>query len=436
MSQSASNKQIPIIFKKNLSRFFLFHSLYNSPPYGSTTASKNASSLQSSYLSSYTSSSSMTQYPSYASYNSGTTTFPNMAQNISSASQKLDYSAYSSSLYGNDRVPLQYSGYYPVPGYHAPPASFNIGNINFAEDSTKSALTLDPTTHDASDLTARETANIEVHIDDVSSDDNGQDLSSYNFATDGFQCASANNGICLASGVRGGVDWMRKLAFRYRKIKEIYCNYRNNVGGLLGTAKREQWLQLRSEIEMLTDNWLTSAVKCLNIINKRSHCINILVTTTQLNISIMKNITEQILRKKKPVTVHFPVATTKPCRRGRRQSGSGNSIGSADTTEAGPERIFIWDLDETIVVFHSLLTGQYATKYRKDTNLLAQVAYRMEEMIFTLADTHFFFNDVESDMLTEDNDPTKPAGVLDNAGNVSSSTEASVQHPRAANNGR
>ena len=42
----------------------------------------------------------------------------------------------------------------------------------------------------------------------------------------------------------------------------------------------------------------------------------------------------------------------------------------------------------------------------------------------------------ESDMLTEDNDPTKPAGVLDNAGNVSSSTEASIQHPRSANNGR
>lgn len=44
-------------------------------------------------------------------------------------------------------------------------------------------------------------------------------------------------------------------------------------------------------------------------------------------------------------------------------------------------------------------------------------------------------------MLTEDNDPTKPAGVLDNSGNgggggVSSSTEASIQHPRTtANNG-
>ncbi|XP_066590348.1 eyes absent homolog 4 isoform X2 [Prorops nasuta] len=348
-----------------------YNSLYNSP-YGSTTPSKNTSGLQGTYLSSYTTPSSMAQYSSYATYNSGTTTFPTVGQNISSASQKLDYSAYG--VYGNERVPLQYSSYYPMPGYHATPASFNIGNLNFA-DSTKPALTLETTVHDASDLTARETANVEgatakpckrgrrqsgsgnsigsadtteagperifiwdldetivvfhslltgqfaskhrkdptllaqvafrmeemifnladthfffndvedcdqVHIDDVSSDDNGQDLSTYNFVLDGFQGASANNGICLASGVRGGVDWMRKLAFRYRKIKEIYSNYRNNVGGLLGPQKREQWMQLRSEIEVLTDNWLTSAVKCLNLINKRSHCINILVTTTQL----------------------------------------------------------------------------------------------------------------------------------------------------------
>ncbi|XP_015586904.1 eyes absent homolog 4 isoform X3 [Cephus cinctus] len=356
-----------------------YNSLYSSPSYGSTTASKNSSSLQSSYLSSYTPSS-MAQYSSYAGYNTGSTTFPTIGQNISSTSQKLDYSAYSTNLYGNDRASLQYPGYYPMTGYHATPTPFNISNINFAEDSTKSALSLDTTSHDVSDLTARETTNVEgntipgatakpcrrgrrqsgsgnsigsadtteagpdrifiwdldetivvfnslltgqfatkhrkdpnllsqlafrmeemifnladthfffndiedcdqVHIDDVSSDDNGQDLSSYNFATDGFQCASTNNGICLASGVRGGVDWMRKLAFRYRKIKEIYCNYRNNVGGLLGAAKREQWLQLRTEIELMTDNWLTSAVKCLNLINKRSHCINILVTTTQL----------------------------------------------------------------------------------------------------------------------------------------------------------
>lgn len=43
----------------------------------------------------------------------------------------------------------------------------------------------------------------------------------------------------------------------------------SSVGGLLGPAKREQWLQLRAELEQATDNWLTLACKCLNIINSR-----------------------------------------------------------------------------------------------------------------------------------------------------------------------
>ncbi|OXU23836.1 hypothetical protein TSAR_007461 [Trichomalopsis sarcophagae] len=307
------------------------------------------------------------------------------AYSLGRSLQKLDYTAYSTSLYGNDRVPLQYSSYYPMPGYHPTPTSFNISNLNFV-DSTKSALTLDATAHDTNDLTARETANVEggsakpckrgrrqsgsgnsigsadtteagpdrifiwdldetivvlqslvsgqfattynkdptilaqlayrmeeivfyladthfffndieslrsqecdqAHIDDVSSDDNGMDLSSYNFANDGFHCEAASNGICLPSGVRGGVDWMRKLAFRYRKIKETYCNYRNNVGGLLGATKREHWLNLRAEIEQQTENWLTVAVKCLSLIGKRSHCVNILVTSDQLIPSLSK----------------------------------------------------------------------------------------------------------------------------------------------------
>jgi len=122
----------------------------------------------------------------------------------------------------------------------------------------------------------------QVHIDDVSSDDNGQDLSNYNFRTDGFHAAATNASLCLATGVRGGVDWMRKLAFRYRAIKEIYNRYRNSVGGLLTPAKREQWIQLRMEIEALTDNWLTLVSKCLDLINSRPNCVNVLVTTTQL----------------------------------------------------------------------------------------------------------------------------------------------------------
>ncbi|XP_071373858.1 eyes absent homolog 1 isoform X10 [Centroberyx affinis] len=122
----------------------------------------------------------------------------------------------------------------------------------------------------------------QVHIDDVSSDDNGQDLSTYNFSSDGFHAAATSANLCLATGVRGGVDWMRKLAFRYRRVKEIYTTYKNNVGGLLGPAKREAWLQLRAEIEALTDSWLTLALKALTLIHSRSNCVNILVTTTQL----------------------------------------------------------------------------------------------------------------------------------------------------------
>jgi hypothetical protein len=32
------------------------------------------------------------------------------------------------------------------------------------------------------------------------------------------------------------------------------------------------------------------------------------------------------------------------------------------------QRVFVWDLDETIIVFHSLLTGSYAQKYGKVRN--------------------------------------------------------------------
>uniref|UniRef100_A0A3Q2DA01 Eyes absent homolog n=1 Tax=Cyprinodon variegatus TaxID=28743 RepID=A0A3Q2DA01_CYPVA len=122
----------------------------------------------------------------------------------------------------------------------------------------------------------------QVHIDDVSSDDNGQDLSTYSFATDGFHAAATSANLCLATGVRGGVDWMRKLAFRYRRVKELYSTYKNNVGGLLGPAKRDAWLQLRAEVEALTDSWLTHALKSLSIISSRNNCVNVLVTTTQL----------------------------------------------------------------------------------------------------------------------------------------------------------
>lgn len=62
---------------------------------------------------------------------------------------------------------------------------------------------------------------------------------------------------------------MRKLAFRYRRIKEIYNTYRTNPQSLLGQPKYEELLQLRVDIEGLTGSWLTLAIKALNIISQR-----------------------------------------------------------------------------------------------------------------------------------------------------------------------
>lgn len=41
------------------------------------------------------------------------------------------------------------------------------------------------------------------------------------------------------------------------------------TSGVTGPQKRDQWVQLRQEIESLTDNWLTLALKSLSIINSR-----------------------------------------------------------------------------------------------------------------------------------------------------------------------
>uniref|UniRef100_A0A8C4GIT6 Eyes absent homolog n=1 Tax=Dicentrarchus labrax TaxID=13489 RepID=A0A8C4GIT6_DICLA len=122
----------------------------------------------------------------------------------------------------------------------------------------------------------------QVHVEDVASDDNGQELSNYNFLADGFNGPSGGGASGTTTGVQGGVEWMRKLAFRYRRLKEIYNSYKGNVGGLLSPMKRELLLRLQSEIENVTDAWLSTALKSLLLIQSRGKCMNVLVTTTQL----------------------------------------------------------------------------------------------------------------------------------------------------------
>uniref|UniRef100_A0A8C6MT24 Eyes absent homolog n=1 Tax=Mus spicilegus TaxID=10103 RepID=A0A8C6MT24_MUSSI len=122
----------------------------------------------------------------------------------------------------------------------------------------------------------------QVHVEDVASDDNGQDLSNYSFSTDGFSGSGGSGSHGSSVGVQGGVDWMRKLAFRYRKVREIYDKHKSNVGGLLSPQRKEALQRLRAEIEVLTDSWLGTALKSLLLIQSRKNCVNVLITTTQL----------------------------------------------------------------------------------------------------------------------------------------------------------
>uniref|UniRef100_A0A6I8QK14 Eyes absent homolog n=1 Tax=Xenopus tropicalis TaxID=8364 RepID=A0A6I8QK14_XENTR len=122
----------------------------------------------------------------------------------------------------------------------------------------------------------------QVHVEDVASDDNGQDLSNYSFTTDGFNGTAGNRNHTTNAGVQGGMDWMRKLAFRYRKVIEVYEKYKNNVSGLLSPQRRDSLQRLRANIEALTDGWLGTALKCLLLIQSRKNCVNVLITTTQL----------------------------------------------------------------------------------------------------------------------------------------------------------
>lgn len=50
--------------------------------------------------------------------------------------------------------------------------------------------------------------------------------------------------------------------------------------------------------------------------------------------------------------------------RGKRKADTSSS------QDSELERVFLWDLDETIIIFHSLLTGSYAQKYGKDPTLV------------------------------------------------------------------
>lgn len=52
--------------------------------------------------------------------------------------------------------------------------------------------------------------------------------------------------------------------------------------------ERTKWLQVRSDIELTTDSWLSMTLKCLSMIAQRPNCVNVLVTSNQLVAALAK----------------------------------------------------------------------------------------------------------------------------------------------------
>lgn len=65
--------------------------------------------------------------------------------------------------------------------------------------------------------------------------------------------------------------------------------------------------------------------------------------------------------------------------------------------EGDLEKIFIWELDDTILLLGSLLNGKFATQYQKEDQAqkLHSLGYSMETLILELAENSFFHNDLE-----------------------------------------
>jgi len=127
----------------------------------------------------------------------------------------------------------------------------------------------------------------QVNIDDLATDDTGQDLSNYNFAGDGFM-SPLGTGLVIppAQSMRGGMDWMRKLAFRYRKIRDMYTLYRDSPQNLF--HDHENFAQTRTEVEQLTDQWQHWAMKTLSLVASRPRYANVVVTNSPLTITLVK----------------------------------------------------------------------------------------------------------------------------------------------------
>eukprot|EP00850_Spirogloea_muscicola_P000932 SM000003S11177 [mRNA] locus=s3:1403591:1407159:+ [translate_table: standard] len=72
-----------------------------------------------------------------------------------------------------------------------------------------------------------------------------------------------------------------------------------------------------------------------------------------------------------------------------------SAAGTGDSKEEPSGAVFVWDLDETLIVFQSLLSGDFAAAVGKDPNAGRALGSRWEELILDFCDDQFFFKEME-----------------------------------------
>ncbi|KAG0586287.1 hypothetical protein KC19_2G079200 [Ceratodon purpureus] len=73
-----------------------------------------------------------------------------------------------------------------------------------------------------------------------------------------------------------------------------------------------------------------------------------------------------------------------------------SSVEHIETDRKGPT-VFVWDLDETLIIFQTLLDGRYVELFDgfKDTHKATLLGRRWETLILEVCDDYFFYNHVE-----------------------------------------
>lgn len=60
-----------------------------------------------------------------------------------------------------------------------------------------------------------------------------------------------------------------------------------------------------------------------------------------------------------------------------------------------PLYVYIWDLDESLLVFNSLILGDFPTTHKKDLKRAYELGSQMKDLLYKVLEEHMFFRDLE-----------------------------------------